>query len=81
MPASQAPADLDLRALHRRWARLIRRIYDVDPIACPRFGATMRIVAFISEPKVLGTILAHLTVKEADGRTSPSSPQCHPTAA
>jgi hypothetical protein len=34
-----------LRALRQRWAELLKRIFEVDPLACPRCGAQMRIVA------------------------------------
>jgi hypothetical protein len=66
-PAAQAPADPELRALRRRWAQLIRRIYEVDFLACPRCGATMRVIAFITEPKVIGKSLLHFAVDQADG--------------
>ena len=29
------------------WARLIRRVYEVDPLLCPLCGAEMKILAFI----------------------------------
>jgi len=31
--------------LNRSWARLIQKIYEVDPLACPKCGGTMRIIA------------------------------------
>jgi hypothetical protein len=65
--APVAPADPELRALRRRWAQLIRRIYEVDFLACPRCGATMRVIAFITEPKVIGKSLSHFAVEQADG--------------
>jgi hypothetical protein len=29
------------------WARLIQKVYEVDPLECPNCGATMRIIALI----------------------------------
>jgi hypothetical protein len=49
-----------LREAKRRWANLLRRIFEVDPLACPRCGETMRIVSFITEPKTIDRILEHL---------------------
>jgi hypothetical protein len=46
-----------------------RRIFEVDPLACPRCGQEMRIVAFITEPKTIDRILDHLR------RTAPSRPR------
>ena len=48
------------RSLRKRWAELIYRIYEVDPLTCRRCGAQMKIVAFIIEPAVIRRILAHL---------------------
>ena len=35
-----------LRAMRQRWAALLQRIFEVDPLRCPRCGAQMRIIAF-----------------------------------
>jgi hypothetical protein len=43
-----------------RWAELLRRIFEVDPLACPRCGEEMRIVAFVTEPRIIDRILDHL---------------------
>jgi hypothetical protein len=42
------------------WARLIRRVFECDPLTCVRCGARMRIVAFLTEPRVIDEILRHL---------------------
>ena len=42
------PADWSLRAARFRWAELLRRIFEVDPLACPRCRGLMRIVAVIT---------------------------------
>jgi hypothetical protein len=55
--------------------------YEVVPLACPRCGATMRIVAFITEPKVIRTILLHLAAKGIDARSPPDPRERHPTPA
>ena len=31
------------------WAEMIRKVYEVDPLVCPRCGGTMRVVAFLTE--------------------------------
>ena len=46
-----------VREAKRRWAELLRRILEVDPLACPRCGEEMRIVSFITEPKTIDRIL------------------------
>ena len=54
------PVPVPLRQARRRWAELLRRILEVDPLQCPRCGEPMRIVAFITEPHVIDRILNHL---------------------
>jgi len=47
-------------AITGSWARLLRRILEVDPLLCPRCGVEMKIVAVITEPKVVDAILRSL---------------------
>jgi hypothetical protein len=75
--ASSASADdggPDARVLRRRWRELIRRIYEVDPLVCPRCQAEMRVVAFIIDHAVVDKILRHLQRKEAERERGP--PEC-----
>ena len=41
---------------------MLRLIFEVEPLECPRCGQTMRIVAFITEPHVIdpSMLLEHL---------------------
>jgi hypothetical protein len=41
----------------KRWANLIRHIYEVDPLVCPRCGGAMKIISFITEQRVIRAIL------------------------
>ena len=50
---------------------LIRRVYEVDPLLCPRFRSLMRVVSFITEPGLIRRILDHLAAEE--GRAPPPS--------
>ncbi len=43
--------DTERRARRRAWARLIRRIYEVDPLVCTNCGGEMRIVSVILEQR------------------------------
>jgi len=42
------------------WARLIQKIYEIDPLTCPKCNGTMRILAFIEEAAVIRKILDYL---------------------
>ena len=60
------PRDLDsdfARERRRSWARLMRKILEVDPLVCARCGVEMRVVAVITDPKVIDRILEHLAAR------------------
>ncbi len=59
----------------RRWAELLRRIFEVDPLRCPRCGHEMRIVAFITQPRVIDRILTHLRRTATEARRSRAPPR------
>ena len=60
-PSEQATdATPSRRALSKRWRELIFRIYEVDPLTCPRCDSSMKLLAFITEPAVIQKILEHL---------------------
>ena len=63
-----------VREAKRRWANLLRRIFEVDPLACPRCCEEMRIVAFITEPKTIDRILEHLTLRTETSRRRQRAP-------
>jgi hypothetical protein len=68
------PPPPERAALRRRWANLIRRVYEVDPLVCPRCGAEMRVIGFITETKVIKRILDHIPKRDRVSR-SPPPPQ------
>lgn len=55
--------DTSYRKLCRmRWAALIKRVYEMDPLLCPKCGGTMKIIAFIEkhdQADVIEKILKH----------------------
>jgi len=70
-------ADEDLTAYQKKcrsaWARLIRKIYEVDPLLCPRCKHPMKIVAFIEEDSTIQKILKHLGLWETRSHSPPPS--------
>ncbi len=42
------------------WAAMIRKVYEVDPMTCPKCGGAMKVVAFLTEPAVVDRIIDHL---------------------
>ena len=88
-PASASPS---LAALRRGWAQLLRRVYEIEPLVCPRCqgvmrvvasrssptAALMRVVAFITDGRVIRRILDHLN---ASARRATQDRAPPPTAA
>lgn len=65
------------RARRRSWARLLARIYEVDPLTCPRCGHELKVVAAITDPVVIDRILKH---RKRAGVRSPFEPRAPPAA-
>lgn len=55
-PENPQPAS----ASRASWARLMRRILEIDPLLCIRCGAPMKIIAFLTEPDVVHKIVRHI---------------------
>jgi hypothetical protein len=74
-PSARAVRDRspDARALRRSWAQLIKRVFEVDPLVCPKCQGEMRIIAFIIDHNVVDAILRHLTTAEAKSPRGPPS--------
>ncbi|MFO7972971.1 MAG: hypothetical protein R6U40_14655, partial [Desulfobacterales bacterium] len=43
-------------AFRKNWARLIQKIYEVDPLKCPNCQGSMRLIAFIEDENVIKKI-------------------------
>ncbi len=50
----------NVKAFRKSWARLIQKIYQVDPLVCPKCQGIMRIISFIEDRQVIRDILQHL---------------------
>jgi hypothetical protein len=54
------------KILSLTWRNCIKKIYGIDLLECPRCGAEMRIVSFITEYAVIKKILDHLELRKED---------------
>ena len=55
----------------RSWARLLKKIYEVDPLRCPHCGSEMHIIAWIEQSEVIRKIPRHLDLWERPQRSPP----------
>jgi len=56
------------------WARLLRRVFDIDLEHCPQCGSELKIIAAIEEPAVIVKILTHLGLPARAPPRSPARP-------
>jgi hypothetical protein len=56
---------------NRNWARLIQKIYEVDPLICPKCQGLMRIISIIEDQEVINKILGHLGLCQKNQRPPP----------
>jgi len=42
------------------WAAMIRKVYEVDPMRCPKCGGSMKVVAFITDYAAVDRIIDYL---------------------
>ena len=54
------PTTVSHAACRSAWARLIAKVYEINPLLCPRCGSEMRLIAVITDPAEVRTILHHL---------------------
>ncbi len=51
---------LSSESFRGNWARLIRKVYETDPLLCPRCQKKMRLAAAIENPEVIRRLLEYL---------------------
>jgi len=57
------------------WAEMIKKVYEIDPLICPKCGGTMRIVSFIEDHIVIDKIIKHLNLTFKAARPPPPQAQ------
>ena len=63
-PDTVATAELPpRRRCSPSWARLIAKVYQVDPLVCPRCGLRMTILALVSDQHSISRILGHVGLR------------------
>ena len=79
-PAPEARDNSDFsREARSTWARLVRIIFETDPLTCGACGARMRIVSFLTDPRVVDRILRHRESERCKAK-DPFEPRAPPPA-
>ena len=52
--------DGTFKEYRKNWARRIQKIYEVDPLTCPKCSGKMKVIVVIEDKEVIKKILKHL---------------------
>ncbi|OPX31673.1 MAG: hypothetical protein B1H09_02300 [Gemmatimonadaceae bacterium 4484_173] len=52
------------RRRRQKWAALLKKVWDVDALKCPKCGGQMKVISFIEQPPVIKRILKHLEIQD-----------------
>ncbi len=74
---AEAPEVATRSRSSQTWAMLIKRVYEVDPLACPRCSGPMKVIAFIEPPQqeVIEKILRHCGLWDLSPPRGPPAPE------
>ena len=62
----QKQATKEQKVYKKKWAQLIRKVFEVDPLECPVCGGEMKVISIIYKQDVVQKILEHLNLWEQD---------------
>jgi len=58
------------RRRRQQWAVLLKKVWDINALKCPKCGGQMKVISFIEQPSLIRRILKHLDLWE-DPRPPP----------
>ncbi len=67
---AESAVDRDSPTAPLTWAERLKRVFDIDISVCPLCGGTLRVIADVTDPDVIQTILAHLQQRAPPGAAS-----------
>jgi hypothetical protein len=62
------------------WARLLKMVFEVDPLTCRRCGAAMKVIAVITAPALIDRLLKHVRGKAEEHGEDPFDARAPPAA-
>ena len=67
--------DKSSKERRKNWSRLIQKIYEADPLICPKCSGEMKVISVIEDEEVIKKILRHLGLRDLKAR-SPTKSTC-----
>ena len=71
--------DESFKGYRKNWATLIQKIYEIDPLTCPKCQGPMAVIAFIEAEDVIKKILKHLGLWDIKPRHPPAITKSSPS--
>jgi hypothetical protein len=65
--------EISSQQFRKNWARLIQKVFEVDPLVCLHCQRRLRVVSFIDDPAVIRRILKHLGLWLVNARPIPEA--------
>jgi len=62
------------------WARLLRKVFEVDPLTCSRCGGEMVVISVITTPALIDRILRHIRERTGTNQGEPLGARAPPAA-
>jgi len=72
--SAETSVDQALPSAPLTWAERLNRVFDIDLSVCPLCGGTLRMIADVTDPGVIQTILAHLKQRAPPGAAHLQTP-------
>jgi hypothetical protein len=55
-------SNISRKKYRKNWARLIKKVFNIDPLLCPKCDGKMKIISFIEDHATIKQILVHLNL-------------------
>ncbi len=59
-PVDETECNISTQACRKAWARMLAKIYEINPYTCPKCGSEMKVIAVIQDTFEIKKILRHL---------------------
>ena len=64
-------SEVSSKQFRKNWACLIQKVYNVDPLLCPKYSGSMKIISFIDDEQLVKKILKHLDLWDVKRKPPP----------
>ena len=64
-------SDISPQAFQKNWARLIQKIYNVNPLLCAKCSGSIGIISLIDDAEIIKKILKHLDLWDVRRKPPP----------